>query len=134
MDINDAFQTPLGGAPWEKKDNPCSFTASQYAYVSPVPQRNQLGLVGGNEVSMIRGSAIDLESDLRGITRINTHAPWNDYQPTPAGNAIKRENWKTNITIDTTPMHLKESQFQAMPAVYAPKPIIKDNCMQPHKF
>ena len=31
--------------------------------------RNELGLIGGNNVSQIRGNLVDLENDLRGTTR-----------------------------------------------------------------
>ncbi len=133
MDYNQAFATPLGGAPWEKKDNPCSYVADINAYISPESRRHQLGLVGGNEVSTIKGNIIDLESDLRGITRINTHAPWNKYQPSTTSN-IKVTNWKTDLTINTAPKHLVEYQSIAYPAVYAPKPIVTEVCREPHKM
>jgi hypothetical protein len=134
MNIDEAFQAPLGGASWEKTDNPCAFTASVHAFVSPAPKRHQIGLVGGNEVSEIKGDKTDLESDLRGITRINTFAPWKAYQPTAQGGTINRDNWKGSVRINTAPRHLEEMQMQAMPAVYAPAPIRTDNCREKHKF
>jgi hypothetical protein len=44
--------------------------------------RNALGLVGGNDVSVIGGNLVDLESDLRNITRDASRDPKRKYQPT----------------------------------------------------
>jgi hypothetical protein len=134
MEYAAAYMLPLGGAPWEKEENPCANVLTTDAYISPDPRRHQLGYVGGNEVSRIKGNQTDVESDLRGITRINTRAPWRDYQPTPQGGMIKRENWKTSVKIDTTPQHLREFQAHAYPAVYAPKPLVVETCREPHKY
>jgi hypothetical protein len=134
MELSEAFAAPLGGAPWEKEENPCAYTLGNYANKHTDAARHQLGLVGGNEVSTIRGSAVDLESDLRGITRINTFAPWRQYQPTPQGGVIHVKNWKTDVKIDTAPVHLKETQMWGYPAVYSPSPMVRANCMEPHKF
>lgn len=134
MDLTDAFNTPLGGAAWEKKDNPCVYATDTYVYEHVEKKRHMLGLVGGNEVSHISGNRTDLESDLRGITRINTHVPWKQYAPTAQGGQIEINNWKTNLKIDTRPVHMNEVQMWAYPAVYAPAPMVRNNCMEKHKF
>ena len=43
--------------------------------------RIELGVVGGNNVSLISGNLVDLESDLRGQTRQASLCPSNKYQP-----------------------------------------------------
>lgn len=43
--------------------------------------RNALGLIGGNEVSIVSGNIVDLESDLRGTTRDLSRDPRRQYQP-----------------------------------------------------
>jgi hypothetical protein len=43
--------------------------------------RNALGLIGGNDVSLISGNMVDLESDLRNITRDLSRDPRRQYQP-----------------------------------------------------
>lgn len=44
--------------------------------------RIQLGVVGGNDVSLYKGNLVDLESDLRGQTRASSLCPSHKYQPT----------------------------------------------------
>jgi hypothetical protein len=134
MELADAFAAPLGGAAWEKNDNPCGYTTDKYANEHSAAKRHMLGMVGGNEVSRIAGVAVDLESDLRGITRIHTHVPWKQHQPVAAGGEIKVNNWKRQLEINTRPVHLEETQMWAYPAAYAPQAIVRNNCMEPHKF
>ena len=50
-------------------------------FYHPNAARNALGLVGGNDVSVVSGNIVDLESDLRGITRTLSKAPSRQYQP-----------------------------------------------------
>lgn len=45
------------------------------------PCRIELGTVGGNNVSLYEGNIVDLESDLRGQTRVASHCPSNQYLP-----------------------------------------------------
>lgn len=45
------------------------------------PCRIELGTVGGNNVSLYDGNIVDLESDLSGRTRTNTHCPSGKYLP-----------------------------------------------------
>lgn len=80
---------------------------------------NQMGLVAGPQVSHIKGNMVDLESDLRGITRTATSCPEYKHKPIP-GNEITRTNYGggPNIAIDTTPMHLQTCQmvdYRAIP-------------------
>ena len=53
-------------------------------FYHPNAGRNALGLVGGNDVSLITGNMVDLESDLRNITRDLSKAPAKQYQPSCA--------------------------------------------------
>jgi len=43
--------------------------------------RPELGVVGGNNVSLTQGNMVDLESDLMGITRQNSLCPERKYIP-----------------------------------------------------
>lgn len=43
--------------------------------------RNALGLVAGNDVSVVSGNLVDMESDLRNITRDLSRDPKRKYQP-----------------------------------------------------
>ena len=77
--VTDAYG-PLLTSHWEKDENPQHYDDLTSQYVNPRPQRHILGIVGGNEVSLIKGNMVDLESDLRGITIPNTFAPWHSVQ------------------------------------------------------
>lgn len=131
--VNDAYG-PLLTAHWEKKENPQHYDDLTSQFVSPNPQRHILGIVGGNEVSLIKGNMVDLESDLKGITIPITFAPWREYQPPQQKKEIVRENTKTSLTIDIQKAHLPAYQMIGYPAVVAPYPIINQVCVKPEKY
>ena len=51
------------------------YTVIPTKFYHPNASRNALGLVGGNEVSLPSGNLVDVESELRGITRDLSKAP-----------------------------------------------------------
>ena len=92
-------------------------------------------IVGGNEVSLIKGNLVDMESDLRGITLPITFAPWRQYQPPQHNqNEIVRKNVKNALTINVQKEHLPSYQMMAYPAVIAPLPFVNEVCMNPEKY
>lgn len=132
--INDAYG-PLLSAHWEKSENPQHYDDLTSQFVHPTPKRHILGIVGGNEVSLIKGNMVDLESDLRGINIPNTFAPWRQYQPPQKGEKqIVRNNLKENLKIDVQKNHLPVYQMMAYPAVIAPLPIVNQVCVKPEKY
>ena len=131
--VTDAYG-PLLTSHWEKSENPQHYDDLTSQYVNPRPQRHILGIVGGNEVSLIKGNMVDLESDLRGITIPNTFAPWRQYQPPQQKKEIIRDNVKTSLTIDVQKAHLPAYQMMGYPAVVAPYPIINQVCVKPEKY
>lgn len=150
--VNEAYQLPIQspinvlGIPIrlqplrlnERKENPQAydFLPSQYVHVEP--KRHVLGLIGGNEASLIAGNMVDLESDLRGINIPNTFAPWRQYQaPTAtsvASGQILRKNTKMDLSIDVRPRHLPAYQMWAYPGVQGPAPMVSEVCRQPEKY
>ena len=78
--VNDAYG-PLLTAHWEKKEDPQHYDYLTSQFVNPAPQRHILGIVGGNDVSLIKGNMVDLESDLRGQTRMSSDCPSKQYSP-----------------------------------------------------
>jgi hypothetical protein len=132
--IEEAYG-PLAGPTWENKENPQVYDRIQTTYIHPEPKRHILGLVGGNEVSLIKGNIVDLESDLRGINLPNTFCPWRQYQP-PAAKAteIKRATYKGEVAIDVRAKHLPAYQMWAYPAVAAPLPMKNQVCKNPEKY
>ena len=90
-----------------------AYTMYPLKYESCKPCRNELGLVGGNNVSIIRGNLVDLENDLRGQTRPLTQpgqCPTKLYKPQPKS-YIKVNDRYGKKTIDTRPKHLKSCQM-----------------------
>jgi hypothetical protein len=92
-----------------------------------------LGLIGGSGVSRIAGSQVDLESDLRGITRPNSDATYRHHLP-PKHQEIVRENPKISLKVDTAPVHIQAYQQWAYPSVLAPAPLEKETCYRPEKY
>jgi len=101
--------------------------------------RNALGLVGGNDVSIASGNLVDVESELRNITRDLSRAPTKNYVPAcqdkdqndltaphkcQAKSFSYLERSSSNaIRVDLTPLHLRTSQFASYPGVPAPEPM-----------
>ncbi len=132
--INEAYGVLLTSH-WEKKENPQHYDYLTSQLVNPQPQRHILGLVGGNDVSLIKGNMVDLESDLRGINIPNTFCPWRQYQPPrKQEKEIVRENTKTSLKINVEKDHLPVYQMISYPAVIAPLPMVNQVCMKPEKY
>jgi hypothetical protein len=128
-------EVPLFTQGWERTENPQAYDIQPATQVHVAPKRHMLGMVGGNDVSVISGNVVDLESDLRGITRVNTFAPWRSYQP-PAGDqaVIRRSTPKGQVIIDTRLKHLPAMQAWGYATVHAPDPIVQEVCSRPEKY
>ena len=140
--FTDQFALPLGPT-WEKRENPQVYDELEVQVVSPTPKRQLLGLVGGNNVSVVNASQInitngqqaDVESDLRGTTRPLTFCPWRKYQPqVPGQTTITRVNTKGRFSVDAKLHNLAPMQMWAYPASYAPETMIKETCGRPEKY
>jgi hypothetical protein len=86
--------------------------------------RHQLGLVGGTNVSHIQGNLVDLDSELRGQTRILSKCQNNLYVPTNDG-IIKNDK---TPEISTNMKHLPSCQFISYRSIPAPPPMQVNNC------
>jgi hypothetical protein len=132
--INEAYG-PLLSSHWEKKENPQHYDDLTSQRVHPDPHRHILGLVGGNEVSLIKGNMVDLESDLKGINIPNTFCQKRQYHPPHVNQKdITRDNTKIALKIDIQPVHLPVCQMIAYPAVMAPVPMVNEVCIKPEKY
>jgi len=126
---------PIIDSHWEKKEIPQHYDYLPSQIVHDNPKRHILGLVGGNDASLIKGNLVDLESDLRRINIPNTFAPWRQYQPPQKGDTeIVRDNVKTRQTINVQKEHLPVYQMIAYPAVVAPLEMVSEVCMKPEKY
>lgn len=134
------------------------YTMIPQKYYHPNAGRNALGLIGGNEVSLASGNLVDLESDLRGITRDLSHAPAKKYQPscalggTEAGEkslaplsdgscpswprqiVFAERGTNRAVSVSTTPRHLPTIQMMSYPGVPAPTPFTQEVYGAPWRF
>ena len=85
---------------------------------------HQLGLIGGTSVFHIKGNMVDLDSELRGQTRIITKCPSNLYKPTET-NTITNDK---TPPIDTNMKHLPSCQAIMYRSIPLPPLIKLNNC------
>lgn len=134
------------------------YTVIPTKFYHPNASRNALGLVGGNEVSLPSGNLVDVESELRGITRDLSKAPAKKYQPScllgeenpesshglasingscapwPKSFTFRERGSGNAISVSMTPNHLPTSQHVTFPGVPAPKPLEMDVYGSPWRF
>ena len=123
--------------PFEKKENPQAYDRLNEYNEHPKPRQHILGLVGGNEVPF-GGllNQIEVESDLRGITRHNSFCPTRKHAA-PVNpehvTSIKRSSPALNVTINPNTTPLGQCQMWAYPATLAPEPFVLQMCVRPEK-
>jgi hypothetical protein len=79
--------------------NQLQYTLDPVKFYHPEPCRMQLGVVGGNNVSQIKGNLVDLESDLLNITRKYSECPSEKFKSL-CENLDLNECKPKNIVID----------------------------------
>lgn len=81
--------------------------------------RNEFGLLGGTNVSHIKGNMVDLENDLRGQNRPATNCAQYEYIPNNKNYVQGVEYLRPNHhpKVDTTPLHLPTCQMIDYPAI-----------------
>ena len=91
--------------------------------------RNELGLVGGNNVSKITSSLVDLESNLFGIDREASRCPTARYLP---GELHGKSLFKPVCykEIDDTKKHLNHCMFFSYPGVPKSPPMDLSKCQK----
>ena len=89
---------------------------------------HQLGLVGGRDVSLIRGNMIDLENDLRGQTRPQSLSPEKKWQPSQSSTLIYPGVASQGRAVDLTPIHLPVCQMFELPRPAYPDPYTPPTC------
>lgn len=129
------FQAPQRH-PWEKKENPQNYELMTSYAEHPKPRQHVLGIVGGNEVPYkSRHTQVDIESDLRGITRANTFCPKRQHSPAEINKAsIIRDTPKEKVSIKTSIAPLFQAQMWAYPATLAPREHTIETCTRPEKY
>ena len=99
------------------------YTLSPLPMSNPGQCRNELGLVGGTAVSHVSGDLVDLESDLRGQTRLNG-CDQRKFAPT-TGRYLTNEK---TPPIDTRLRHLGACQMFPVAPVPQPPPVDYNRC------
>ncbi len=120
------------------------YTQLPQKFYHPNAGRNALGIVGGNDVSLITGNLVDLESDLRGITRDLSKAPAKQYHSTcnlggdascqPKQLVFQERSTGRSVTVNTVPRHLPTLQMFSFPGVPKPDPFIQEVYGAPWRF
>jgi hypothetical protein len=114
--------------------NQLSYILDPSKYYRCSPCRMELGIVGGNDVSQIKGNLVDMENDLRGQTRYNTRCPDNENSwVTKKNNTIQipGEFCKKNMSIDVEKYHLPPCQMIRYDSVPLPPPFVAPKCPRP---
>ncbi len=99
-----------------------SYVIDDCRFVHKNPKRLEFGIVAGNDVSIIgKNQMVDLESDLKGQTRLASRCPTLYYQnpcPNSDMNTCKPDNFvirsnpsNAGRVIDTTLYHLAPAQM-----------------------
>jgi hypothetical protein len=97
----------------EQSVAPLSYILDPIRYENCNKCRMEVGIVGGTAVSHISGNLVDLENDLRGQNRPNTHCPSYKYIP-PQGQVIQGKEYIKPVThpaIDISQKHLQPCQM-----------------------
>ena len=100
--------------------------------------RIELGLVGGTAVSHVKGNLVDLETELRGQTRLASKCPTQKYQmPCPQGDlntchppniVINGNPGNQGRVINTELQHLPSCQMFRYKSIPLPPPINHYRC------
>ncbi len=128
----------------QQSENMFAYTQIPVKFEHPNKCRNALGLVGGSEVSNISGNLVDLESDLLGITRVQSKCISRQYIPAcplggpgcpdvPPSFSIRDKSTGEVRTVNTAPRNLPTCQFATYPGVGMPKAVKTDTCY-PNRF
>ena len=116
-----------------------AYTQLPTKFENPSKCRNALGLVGGSEVSNISGNMVDLESELRGITRAQSKCISRQYQPVcPLGGPncpdvpppihLTDKSTGASYTINTNMNPLPTCQMNTYPGVAVPQNLNVSSC------
>lgn len=92
--------------------------------------RNELGLVGGTNVGHINGNLVDLENELFGINRPNTHCPAYKFTPRDDGQVQGKEYIKPveHPSVDVSMQQLRPCQMINYNPIPHPPPMNLFSC------
>ena len=107
-------------------------------FINNNPTRIAFGILGGNDVSIVKGNMVDVESDLMGVGRTASKCPSLKFLNECSGKdfgscqpkqlVIRGNPSNSGRIVDTTPLHLRESQLFRVTPTYLPKPYQQPRC------
>lgn len=101
------------------------YVLSPYRFEHAKKCRHELGLIGGTAVSHIEGNMVDLESDLRGQTRLLSKCRTHEWTPIAPGDKIRNDK---TAPISTSMKHLPACQMIGYKGVPLPPPMNLPSC------
>lgn len=106
----------------EDNETSIDFILDPIKYEHDKKCRNEFGLLGGTNVSHVKGNMVDLENDLRGQNRPATNCAQYKYIPNNENYVQGKEYIKcvSHPKVDTTPLHLPSCQmidYQSIPRI-----------------
>lgn len=111
---------------------PLEYLLNPMKYENCQKCRHEFGLVGGSDVSQIKGNLVDLENDLRGATRATTNCPSKKFQPSNKKTlTVSGSQCNSSRTVDLTPVHLPPCQMLRYPSIPLPEAPQYNNCPAP---
>lgn len=96
-------------------------------YEHPKKCRPEVGIVGGANVSQVKGNIVDTESELFGITRNLSKCAVSQVKPLAQQPIILNDKTKP---IDTTKVHLRSCQLIDYHPTPLPKPQKYNRCLR----
>ena len=131
-----AYQTTVN-----ESVGPLEYMLNPIRYENENKCRMELGVIGGTNVSHIKGNLVDLETELKGITRKASNCPFNKYQsPCATGDltncppqniTIPTSECGQNRTLNTEMLHLPSCQMIRYKPTPLPDPMVVNNCGKP---
>lgn len=106
----------------QQSEGPYNYAMYPGKYASTAQCRMELGVVGGNNVSIFKGNLVDLESDLRGQTRMASLCPSNKYVPGCNNYRMDGDGTPCGPVPADRLQALPTCQMMSYPAVQMPNP------------
>lgn len=113
---------------------PLSYVLDPVKYEHCKKCRMELGVVGGTAVSHVAGNLVDLENDLRGQNRPNTHCPSYKFTPQQGTTLQGKEYIKpvSHPVVNTEMLHLAPCQMIDYRATPLTPPMDVSQCYKKH--
>lgn len=92
--------------------------------------RVEFGLLGGTNVSHTKSNIVDIENELKGLTRTTSKCPTNNYKPSENSTIVPINNLKTDSKpeLNLEKQHLKACNFFNYQQIPNEPALVFDDC------